>query len=70
MGGGKAIPTLMPTCAIAEIGAAIASAKRIVHRTDFFILLPPLSVNSGLLFRLDAGGQDHDPTIAPLVSPL
>jgi hypothetical protein len=42
MGGGRGIPMLTFTPAIAGIGTTIANAKKIVHNSNFFILLPPL----------------------------
>jgi hypothetical protein len=42
MGGGRGIPMPTYTPAIAGIGATIANAKKIVHKSNFFILLSPL----------------------------
>jgi hypothetical protein len=42
MGGGRGIPMLTFTPAIAGIGTTIASAKKVVQKTSFFILLSPL----------------------------
>jgi len=50
MGGGRETPTLMPTCAIAEMGATSAAAKRTVRKVLFFILVPPLSDKSESFF--------------------
>jgi hypothetical protein len=44
MGGGREIPTLTPTCAIAGAGTTIANAKNTVHKSSFFIVLPPCLV--------------------------
>jgi hypothetical protein len=44
MGGGREIPILTSTPAIVGIGTTIANAKRIVPKSDFFILLPPYPV--------------------------
>jgi hypothetical protein len=41
MGGGREIPILTFTPAIAGTGTTIANAKRIVPQRSFFILLPP-----------------------------
>jgi hypothetical protein len=42
IGGGRAIPTLTFTPAIAETGTAIISAKSNVLKSSLFILMPPL----------------------------
>jgi len=44
MGGGSEIPIPIFTPAIVGIGTTIANAKRIVPKSNFFILLPPLSI--------------------------
>jgi hypothetical protein len=44
MGGGREIPTLISTDAIVMIGNTLTNAKRIIPKSNFFILLPPLSV--------------------------
>ena len=44
MGGGKEIPIPIFTLAIVGIGVKIAKAKRIVPKSSFFILLPPLFI--------------------------
>jgi hypothetical protein len=41
MGGGREIPIPISTCAIAGTGTTIANAKRIVPKSNFFILLTP-----------------------------
>jgi len=41
MGGGREIPILISTPAIVGIGTTIDNAKRIVPKSNFFILLPP-----------------------------
>jgi hypothetical protein len=41
IGGGREIPTLIFTPAIAGIGTTIANAKRIVPKSNFLILFPP-----------------------------
>jgi hypothetical protein len=41
MGGGRDIPTLMFTPAIAGVGPAMANANRIAPKNSFFILLSP-----------------------------
>jgi hypothetical protein len=47
MSGGREIPTLMSTRAIAGAGTTTANAKMIVPKSNFFIFLPP-----SLLFRI------------------
>jgi hypothetical protein len=42
-GNGIEIPTLTSTPAIVMIGKALTNAKRIIPKSNFFILLPPLS---------------------------
>jgi hypothetical protein len=42
MGGGREIPILISTAAIVMIGKTLTNAKRIVPKSNFFILLPPL----------------------------
>jgi hypothetical protein len=44
MGGGKPILTFIPTCAMVGIGTTITNAKSIVPKSNFFILLSPLSI--------------------------
>jgi hypothetical protein len=44
MGGGRGIPMLISIPAIVGIGTTIANAKRIVPKSNFFILLPPYPV--------------------------
>jgi hypothetical protein len=51
-GGGKPILTLIPTCAMVGMGTTITSAKSIVTKSNFFILLPPLSVTGYILYEL------------------
>ncbi len=51
MGGGREIPILTSTPAIAGTEATIANAKRIVHKSNFFILLPPYPV-FGIIIRI------------------
>jgi hypothetical protein len=41
MGGGGGKLTLIFTCAIVWIGTRITNAKKIVPKSNFFILLPP-----------------------------
>jgi hypothetical protein len=41
MGGGREIPILISTPAIVGIGTTIDNAKRIVPKSNFFIVLPP-----------------------------
>lgn len=63
MGGGREIPILMSTAAIAGIGTTITNANRIVPTSNLFILLPPFSMvldrqepapdTSWLVFRQD-----------------
>jgi hypothetical protein len=48
MGGGREIPILTFTPAIAGIGTTLANAKRIVPKSNFFILLPPLSISDAI----------------------
>jgi hypothetical protein len=48
MGGGKGILILISTSAMVEIGTTIANAKRIVHKSNFFISLPPLYDHSNV----------------------
>jgi hypothetical protein len=50
MGGGREIPILTSTPAIAGTEATIAHAKRIVHKSNFFIMLPPYLV-FGIIIR-------------------
>jgi len=42
-GSGIEIPTLAATPAIVMIGKTLTNAKRIVPKSNFFILSPPLS---------------------------
>ncbi len=44
MGGGREIPILTSTPAIAGTEATIANTNKIVHKSNFFILLPPYLV--------------------------
>jgi len=41
MGGGREIPIFISTSAVAGIGTTIANDKRIIPKSNFFILLPP-----------------------------
>jgi len=43
MGGGRKIPILTSTAAIVMVGKTLTNVKRIVPKSNFFILLPPLS---------------------------
>jgi hypothetical protein len=42
--GGRGIPILIFTPAIVGIGTTTTNAKSIVAKSNFFILLPPLSI--------------------------
>jgi hypothetical protein len=42
--GGREIPTLTPTLAIAGIEPTTINAKIIVPKSNFFILLPPIQI--------------------------
>ena len=44
MRGGKEIPMLTPTSAFAGAGMAIDKLRRIVPKSNFFILVPPLCI--------------------------
>jgi hypothetical protein len=48
MGGGREIPIPIFTPAIVGIGTTIANAKSIVPKSNFFILLPPLSITDAI----------------------
>jgi hypothetical protein len=43
MGGGRGKLMCTSTPAIVEVGTVITNAKKIVPKSNFFILLPPLS---------------------------
>jgi hypothetical protein len=45
MGGGRGKLMRISTCAIVGIGTTITNAKKIVPKSNFFILLPPLSIS-------------------------
>jgi hypothetical protein len=44
MGGGRGIPMCISIAAIVGIGTTIANANRIVPKSNFFILLPPVLI--------------------------
>jgi hypothetical protein len=44
MGGGRGIPMCISIAAIVGMGSAMTNAKKIVPQSNFFILLPPLSI--------------------------
>jgi len=46
--GGREIPILISTPAIVMIGKPLTNAKRIVPKSNFFILLPPLSFSDAI----------------------
>jgi hypothetical protein len=46
MGGGRAIPMLTSTPAIAEIGTIITNAKSNVPQNNFFILLSTIHITA------------------------
>jgi hypothetical protein len=56
MAGGREIPILISTAAIAGTGTTITNADRIVPKSNLFILLPPFSITTYLLKHLP--GQD------------
>jgi hypothetical protein len=41
-GSGREIPIFISTSAIVIVGKTLTNAKRIVPKSNFFILLPPL----------------------------
>ena len=43
-GGGRGIPMCISIAAIVGTGTTITDAKSIVPKSNFFILLPPLSI--------------------------
>jgi hypothetical protein len=48
MGGGRGILMCIFTSAIVGIGTTITNAKSIVPKSNFFILLPPLSFSDAI----------------------
>jgi hypothetical protein len=48
MGGGRGILMCISTPAIVGIGTTITNAKSIVPKSNFFILLPPLSFSDAI----------------------
>jgi hypothetical protein len=44
MGGGRGNPIWISTAAIAPTGKILINAKRIVPKTNLFILLPPVLI--------------------------
>jgi hypothetical protein len=48
MGGGRGKLMCISTCAIVGIGMTITNAKSIVPKSNFFILLPPLSISDAI----------------------
>ena len=56
MGGGRGIPICTDTCAIVGIGTEITNAKTIAPKSNFFILLPPLSIPDAFSSRAGVVG--------------
>ena len=50
IGGGRGISTFIFICAIVGIGTTIANTKRIVPKSNFFILLPPCMKSCAFCF--------------------
>jgi hypothetical protein len=48
IGGGRGIPIFIFTAAIVMIGKTLTNADRIVPKSNFFILLPPLSFSDAI----------------------
>ena len=48
IGGGRGISIFTFICAIVGMGTTIANIKRIVPKSNFFILLPPLSFSDAI----------------------
>jgi hypothetical protein len=44
MGGGRGNPICISTAAIVLIGKTLINAKKIVPKSNFFILLPPILI--------------------------
>ena len=47
-GSGREIPIFISTSAIVIVGKTLTNAKRIVPKSNFFILLPPLPFSEGV----------------------